>query len=96
MKLLKKYYIYIFELIIGNIIFNFIYAIIKTLTFKNIGAISENFTENMITSFRETFLVYMPLCPYNQAPIFYQNHQYLKKVWNKVEKVRPPPIFRLQ
>ena len=59
MKLLKKYYIYIFELIIGNIIFNFIYAIIKTLTFKNIGAISENFTENMITSFRETFLVYI-------------------------------------
>jgi len=47
MKFLKKYYIYIFILIIGNIIFNFIYAIIKTLTSKNIGATSESFTETL-------------------------------------------------
>ena len=59
MKLLKKYYIYILELIIGNIIFNFIYAIIKTITLKNIGAINETFIENMITSFTETFIVYI-------------------------------------
>lgn len=59
MKLLKKYYIYIFEFIVGNIIFNFIYAIIKTLTFKNIGATNESFIENMPTSFIETFIVYI-------------------------------------
>ena len=29
MELLKKYYIYIFEFIIGNFIFNFIYSIEK-------------------------------------------------------------------
>ena len=59
MKWLKKYYIYIFELVIGNIIFNFIYAVIKTLTFKNIGATSETFIKNIKISCAETFIIYI-------------------------------------
>ena len=67
MRLFKKYYIYILELIIGNIIFNFVYAIIKTLTFQSIGATNEtcfesfkvSFTENFKISFVETFVVYI-------------------------------------
>ena len=59
MKILKKYYIYILELIIGNIIFNIVYSIIKTITFKNIGGTTEVFIENMITSFSETLIVYL-------------------------------------
>lgn len=59
MKILKKYYIYILELITGNIIFNFIYATIKTLTLKNIGATNETFIENLKISFIETFVVYI-------------------------------------
>lgn len=58
MKALKKYYIYAIEFIIGNIIFNMIYAIIKTLTFHGIGAINETFMNNMILSFAETFIIY--------------------------------------
>lgn len=59
MKILKRYYIYFWELIIGNIIFNFVYTLIKTITLKNLGAINENFTTNIITSFKETFIVYL-------------------------------------
>lgn len=59
MKLLKKYYIYILELIIGNIIFNFVFAIIKTLTLTNIGATKENFIDNLKVSFIETYIVYI-------------------------------------
>ena len=36
MKILKKYYIYILELIIGNIIFNIVYSIIKTICYDNL------------------------------------------------------------
>ena len=43
MEFLKKSYIYAIELITGNIIFNIVYAIIKTLTFYKIGAINETF-----------------------------------------------------
>ena len=59
MKLLKKYYIYAIELILGNIIFNFVFAIIKTLTLTNIGATNENFVDNLKISFTETYLVYI-------------------------------------
>ena len=59
MKLFKKYYIYILELIIGNIIFNFVFAIIKTLTLTNIGATNETFVNNFKISFTETYLVYI-------------------------------------
>lgn len=59
MKLLKKYYIYIIELIIGNIIFNFIYATIKTLIFINIGATNETLIENIKMSFSETLILYI-------------------------------------
>lgn len=59
MKLFKKYYIYFFELIVGNIIFNFIFSIIKTLTLNNIGATNETFIENFKISFGETLIVYI-------------------------------------
>ena len=59
MNLLKKYYIYIVEFIGGNIIFNFIYSIIKNITLINIGAKNENFTENLRISFSETFIAYI-------------------------------------
>jgi len=59
MKFLKKYYIYAIELILGNIIFNIIYAIIKTLTFYKIGATNESFTNNIMLSFAETFTIYI-------------------------------------
>ena len=59
MKFLKKYYIYAIELILGNIIFNIVYATIKTLTFYEIGATNESFIANMISSFSETFIIYI-------------------------------------
>ena len=49
MKFLKKYYIYAIELILGNILFNTIYALVKTLTFHKIGATNETFINNMIS-----------------------------------------------
>ena len=59
MKLFKKYYIYIFELIVGNIIFNFIFSIIKTLILNNIGATNETVIENFKISIGETLIVYI-------------------------------------
>ena len=59
MKFFKKYYIYAIELILGNIIFNIVYATIKTLTFYEIGATNESFIANMISSFSETFIIYI-------------------------------------
>ncbi len=59
MELLKKYYIYIFEFVIGNFIFNFIYSIVKTLVLKNIGAVNEIFVDNLKNSFTETFIIYV-------------------------------------
>ena len=59
MELLKKYYIYIFEFVIGNVIFNFIYSIVKTLVLKNIGAVNEIFVDNLKNSFTETFIIYV-------------------------------------
>ena len=59
MKWLKIHYIYAIEFVLGNIIFNFIFAIIKTLTLNSIGAINETFIENFKISFVETFVVYI-------------------------------------
>ncbi len=59
MELLKKYYIYIFEFVIGNFIFNFIYSIVKTLVLKNIGAVNEIFIDNLKNSFAETSIIYV-------------------------------------
>ncbi len=51
MKFLKKYYIYAIELILGNILFNTVYALVTTLTFHKIGATNETFINNIISSF---------------------------------------------
>lgn len=59
MKVLRKCYIYILEFITGNIIFNFVYSIIKTMTLINIGATKETFIENLKNSFIETFIIYI-------------------------------------
>lgn len=59
MKLVRKYYFYIIEFIIGNFIFNFIFSIFKTLKLINIGAKNESFIENLKNSFLETFLIYI-------------------------------------
>lgn len=88
MKILKKYYIYIFELIIGNILFNFFYAIIKTLTFKNIGAINENFTENIITSFSETLIVYIIIYSISVAIQILYDRTIVNKLNNKLNKTK--------
>ena len=88
MKLLKKYYIYIFEFIIGNVIFNFIYATIKTLTFKNIGATSEIFTKNMITSFAETFIVYVIVYIILVIIQILYDRSLVKKLNNKLNKTK--------
>ena len=58
-RIKSKFYIYILEFVIGNIIFNFIYAIIKTLTLKSIGATSEFLVENITNSLTETFIFYI-------------------------------------
>lgn len=88
MKLLKKYYIYIFELIIGNILFNFVYVIIKTLTFKNIGAINETFAENMITSFSETLIVYIIIYSVLVAIQILYDRAIVNKLNNKLNKTK--------
>ena len=59
MKLLRKYYFYIIEFLIGIFIFNFIFSICKTLKLINIGAKNESFIENFKISFSETFLIYI-------------------------------------
>ena len=88
MKVLKKYYIYIFELIIGNIIFNFIYATIKTITFKNIGATNEIFTENMIKSFAETFIVYIIIYIISVTIQILYDKSLVNKLNNKLNKTK--------
>lgn len=59
MNIFKKYYIYILEFICGNIIFNFMYTLIKIITLNSIGATNEDFIENIINSFTETFIIYI-------------------------------------
>lgn len=61
MTLFKKYYIYLIELVVGNVFFNFVFAIVKTLTFHKLGATRESFNSNLINSFKETFILYIVL-----------------------------------
>lgn len=88
MKLLKKYYIYISEFIIGNILFNFIYAIIKTLTFKSIGAMHETFIKNIITSFAETFIVYIVIYILSVMAQILYDKSIVNKLNNKLNKTK--------
>ena len=88
MRLFKKYYIYILELIIGNIIFNFVYAIIKTLTFQNIGATNETLFENLKVSFAETFIVYIVIYVIAVVTQILYDRSIVKKLNNKLNKTK--------
>ncbi len=88
MRLFKKYYIYILELIIGNIIFNFVYAIIKTLTFQNIGATNETLFENLKVSFAETFIVYIIIYVIAVVTQILYDRSIVKKLNNKLNKTK--------
>lgn len=88
MKFWKKYYIYAIELIIGNIIFNMVYATIKTLTFYNIGAINETFIENMISSFTETFIIYMIIYIISVVLQILYDKSIVNKLNNKLNKTK--------
>lgn len=88
MKFLKKYYVYILELIIGNIIFNLIYTIFKTITLVNIGAMNEVFVKNLKNSFAETFTVYLII--YVTAVIIqiYYDRTIINKLNNMLKKTK--------
>ena len=88
MRLFKKYYIYILELIIGNIILNFVYAIIKTLTFQNIGATNETLFENLKVSFAETFIVYIIIYVIAVVTQILYDRSIVKKLNNKLNKTK--------
>lgn len=59
MSFFRKYYVYILEFIFGNIIFNLLFSIIKTIILNNIGGIDETYINNFLYSFRETILCYI-------------------------------------
>lgn len=88
MKFFKKYYIYAIELIFGNIIFNFVYAIIKTFTFHKIGAVNESFIDNMILSFTETFMVYILLYIIAVVLQIIYDKSIINKLNNKLKKTK--------
>lgn len=88
MKFFKKYYIYAIELVIGNIIFNIVYAIIKTLTFYKIGATNETFIYNMMSSFAETFIIYMILYIISVVLQILYDKSIVKKLNNKLNKTK--------
>ena len=88
MKFLKKYYIYAIELILGNILFNTVYAFVKTLTFHKIGAKDEAFINNMISSFEETLIIFLIL--YVMAVILQilYDRSIVNKLNNKLNKTK--------
>ena len=88
MKILKKYYIYAIELIIGNIIFNTVYATIKTLTFYKIGAANETFIDNMISSFSETFIIYIVFYIISVVFQVLYDKSIVNKLNNKLKKTK--------
>ena len=88
MKFLKKYYIYVIELILGNIIFNLVYATVKTFTFHKIGAVNETFITNMIQSFTETFTVYILLYIIAVILQIIYDKSIVNKLNNKLKKTK--------
>ena len=88
MKFFKKYYIYAIELIMGNIIFNIVYATIKTLTFYEIGATKETFIGNMISSFTETFIIYIVFYIISVVLQILYDKSIVKKLNNKLKKTK--------
>lgn len=57
LKRIKLLFHYLIFFIIGNIIFNTIYSIVKVAVINSIGGY-ENYIDNWFLSFKETFLVY--------------------------------------
>lgn len=55
LKILLNYFIFF---IIGNVIFNTIYSIVKVFMINAIGG-SERYSSNLILSFRETIIIYL-------------------------------------
>ena len=88
MKFLKKYYIYVVELIIGNIIFNIIYAIIKTLTYLKIGEVNATFIENFKMSVEETIIIYTILYIISVIWQILYDKAIVKKLNMKLEKTK--------
>lgn len=88
MKFLKKYYVYILELIIGNIIFNLIYSIFKTITLVNIGAMNEVFVKNLKNSFTETFIIYLIIYVIAVIIQIYYDKTIINKLNKKLNKTK--------
>ena len=51
---------YLLYFVVGNTLFNLIFSIIKTFTINIIGG-NESFVNTFVSSFSETFLIYVPL-----------------------------------
>lgn len=88
MKFLKKYYIYAIELILGNILFNTVYAFVKTLTFHKIGATNETFINNMISSFGETLIIFLILYVVAVILQILYDRSIVNKLNNKLNKTK--------
>ena len=88
MKFLKKYYIYAIELILGNILFNTVYAFVKTLTFHKIGATNETFINNMISSFGETLIIFLILYVVAVILQILYDRSIVNKLNNKLKKTK--------
>jgi len=88
MKFFKKYYVYISELIIGNIIFNLIYSIFKTITLVNIGAINEVFSKNLKNTFLETFIIYLIIYVIAVIIQIYYDKTVINKLNNKLNNTK--------
>ena len=88
MKFLKKYYIYAIELILGNILFNTIYALVKTLTFHKIGATNEMLIDNLISSFGETLIIFIILYVVAVILQILYDSSIVNKLNNKLNKTK--------
>lgn len=88
MKFFKKYYIYAIELILGNILFNIIFAIIKILTLHEIGATNESFYNNMLSSFSETFIIYIIFYIVSVILQILYDRTLVNKLNNKLKKTK--------
>ena len=60
MKSIKNILCYLLYFVVGNTLFNLIFSIIKTFTINIIGG-NESFVNTFVSSFSETFLIYVPL-----------------------------------
>jgi len=57
LKKVKLLFRYIMFFVIGNVIFNTIYSIIKVFTLNQIGG-NEKYISNWLFSFKETLIIY--------------------------------------